>query len=206
LGILLVLLLVTPPRTAGDSLGVRRFLTPEVGTKFRLTQLFVMDDPDLSGIELRAAAVGPVRGHLMFTLRDVDTGIEVSAGVPAADVVRDASYLFAFPPIELSSGHEFRLDVVSPPGDAGSGVAFWATKGERLDYGGLSINGTPRWASLAFQTHTPAVAPVRAMFGPRDPQRPPRWLAAIGLSGAWLALRFVLKAMVASADEPLLAR
>jgi hypothetical protein len=143
---------------------------------------------------------------LLFTLRDVDTGVEVSTHVPAADLVRAKSYVFGFPPIELSAGHEFQLDVVSSPGDAGSGVAFWATKGVRLDYGGLSINGTPRWASLAFQTHTPAVAPVRMMFGPRDPQRPPRWLAAVGLAGAWLALRFILKALVASADGPLLAR
>jgi hypothetical protein len=165
-----------------------------------------MDDPNLDGIELRAAAVGDVRGALMFTLRDVDTGVEVSRQIPANDLVRDDSYVFEFPPVALSAGHEFRLDIVPSPDDAGSGVAFWATKGERLEYGGLSINGTARWASLAFQTHTPAVAPARAMFGPRDPQRPPRWLAGVGLAGAWVALRFVLRALVTPADDALLAR
>ena len=205
-GVLLVVLLVAPPRTAGDSLGVRRFLTPEVGGSFRLAQLFIMDGLDLSGIELRATAVGPVSGSLVFTLRDIDTGHEVSAHVAAEDLVRAESYVFSFPPIQLSSDHEFRLDVAPSPGTARSGVAFWATKGARLNYGGLLINDMPRWASLAFRTRTPAVAPIRAMFGARDPQRPPQWLAAIGLAGAWLALRFVLKAVIASADDPLLAR
>jgi hypothetical protein len=185
---------------------VRRFLTPEVGGAFRVAQLFLMDDLDLSGVEIRAAAVGPVSGSLLFTLRDIDTGHEVRAHVAAADLVRAESYVFWFPPIQLSSGHEFRLDVGPSPGTSRSGVAFWATKGARLDYGGLFINDTPRWASLAFQTRTPAVAPIRTIFGARDPGRPPRWLAVIGLAGAWLALRFVLKAVAASADDPLLAR
>lgn len=181
IGALIVAALVVPPGHAGDSLGVRRFLTPEVGRDWRIAQAFRMNAPRLEAIELRASAVGPVSGSLQLRLHDESGTVERVAHVRAADLVRGDSYMFGFAPIEESDGRWLRLEVLPSPDAPGRGVALWATKGERLEPpAGLLINDTPRWASLAFQTHVPPVSLLRALVTARDPDRPPRWLARSG--------------------------
>lgn len=194
-GILLWALFV-PPRTTGDAPGLRRFLTVEAGRDWRIAQRFRMNAADLSAIELRAAAVAPVAGRYDLTLRDEHApGITRHANVGAADLVRAEAYVFRFRPIQRSAGHHFLLEISPHASDPGRGIALWATKGQRLDEGGLVINHRPRWASLAFQTYTPAVSAFHALIAAHDPDRPPRWPALVGLGGLWISLRFVFKTL-----------
>ena len=198
LGLLMIAGLVATPTAVGDTLGLRRFQTPEISHKWLVAQRFRMNAADLSAIEIRAAAVGPVKGRFRLRIRDLDaTGVERSAAVAASDLVRADSYVFRFAPIASSMNHEFEFDVVPDPSQPGRGVALWATKGERLAEGGLRINDKARWAELAFQTQTSAVSPLRRLLAAREPERLPRWLALVALTGQWIALRFVFRAFVA---------
>jgi hypothetical protein len=195
----IVLVIVTAPRdSVGDGLGLKRFLTPEVSHEWVIGQRFRMDSRNLQAIEIQAEPVGAVAGSFVLTLRDLDAGGVVrTRQVAAADLVGSGSYMFRFPPIEQSAGHLFHFELAPAATSSGRGVALRATKGARLDEGGLLINDQPRWASLAFQTHTPAVSLLRAMVRGDDPDPAPKWLALVGLFGSWIALRFVFKAVAA---------
>jgi hypothetical protein len=196
LGAALLLALVVSPDTVGSAVGLRRFLTPEIGPAWQVAQRFTMDARGLSAIEIRAHRVGEAAGTFVVTLRDRDAPDTVRrTEVPAAELVRGASYTVRFDPIARSQNHEFELAIAPSPADPGRGVALWATKGE-TDAGALRINGAERWASLAFQTHTPSVSLGRSFFR-AEAGRPPRWLGLIALIGQWLALRVVLRALVA---------
>lgn len=200
-GVVLVWSLAVPPAAVGDNLGWRAFLTPAVSGKYSVTQRFQMDLDGLSAVEMYAAAVGPVAGRYTLALRDSQApDVTRVVDVAAADLVANGSYIFRFAPIDASAGHEFFLEIAPAMADPGRGVAFWATKGDRLDEGELRINDRPRWASLAFQTQTPAVSSFRALTRSSEPGRPPKWLALVGLAASWLLLRFVLKAVSESAD------
>lgn len=198
IGVLLAAALFLPPQHAGERLGLRRFLTPEVSGEWRTAQRFRMDAPMLNGVEIQAAAVGPVAGKYRLTLRDRDArGVERVRDVDAAALVQHGSYLFEFEPIEDSTEHEFELEIAPLPGAPGRGVALWATRGARAEDSALRINNQPRWGSLAYQAHTPDVSLFEAVVTASDPDRPPRWLALLGLAGTWLALRFILRAAAA---------
>lgn len=198
-GLALGVALVFPPETVGDDLGLRRFLTPEITGGVRVAQRFVMDAPDLHAIEISAAAVGPVSGTVRLALRDARSGdVYASEEIPAQALVGDSVFVFRFAPQPVSFAREYRLEVTAAAENPSRGVALWATKGDRLADGGLLLNDRPRWASLAFQTRTPARAPIVAMLGGSG--RPGHWLAFIALAGAWVALRFVLKAVAVPVD------
>ena len=186
----------------GDALGVRSFLTPQASSDWMLAQRFRMNANGLSAIEVRATAHGPVGGRYVLTLHDLDAPEVVRTEVIAAtDLISTESYVFRFPRIEDSGRHLFHFEIAPVAADPGRGVAFWATKGERLDEGGLIINDQPRWASLAFHTHTSTVSLLRTLLMADDPQRPPQWLALVGLFGSWFALRFVLRAVATPTDR-----
>ena len=203
LGLVLGVGLLLGKLPTGDALGMRRFLTPQASTEWILAQRFRMNTKGLSAIEIRAAAHGPVGGRYLLTLRDLDApSVMRTEEIAATDLIRNESYAFRFPGIEDSARHLFQFEIAPVRAAPGHGVALWATKGERLDEGGLLINGQPRWASLAFQTHTSTVSLLRALLSARDPHRPPQWLALVGLSGVWIALRFVLKGVNAACDAP----
>ena len=196
--VIAVTILTAPRDSVGDGLGLKRFLTPEVSDGWVIGQRFRMDSHNLEAIEIHAEPVGAVAGSFVVTLRDLDAeGVVRTREVAAADLVRSESYGFRFPPIGQSAGHLFHLELAPAASNSGRGVALWATKGARLNEGGLLINDQPRWASLAFQTHTPAVSLLRAMVRGDDPGRAPKWLALVGLFGFWIALRFVFKAVAA---------
>jgi hypothetical protein len=193
LGVFLLGALFVPPSPVGSSLGLRSFLTPEVNSRWRVAQRFRMDTADLSRIEFQPQAVGPVSGRYRLTLIDRATSNRRVADVAAADLVRRPRYTFVFDPLADSRGHEFELEIASASStDAGQGVALWATKGNRLDHGSLLINARPRWASLAFRTGPSPDSLFRALMQGGDPDRPPRWLAVVGLLASWVALRFAL--------------
>jgi hypothetical protein len=200
LGLMIAAALLAPRPKTGDSLGLRRFQA-EVSERYRVAQRFTMNAPGLDGIAVRAAAIGPVSGSLRLTLRDrEESGVERTADVTAADLVREKRYLFRFEPIENSAGREYQLEIAPTPSSPGRGVALWATRGERPPERALWINDVPRWGSLAFQTYTPSVSLLRALLSARDPDRPPRWLALVGLLAAWIALRFVLREVMTAPD------
>jgi hypothetical protein len=196
-----------PPAHAGDSLGIRRFLSPEVTTATRVGQRFRMNSRNLDAIEIRVVKVGPVDGAYQLTLADGRTGEVVRrAEVAAVDVARGESYRFEFEPVAFSEERLFDFEIAAAPENPGRGVAVWATKGERLTEGGLLINGTTRWASLAFEASTPAARPVVALFRAPQAARPPRWLALVGLIAAWIVLRPVLRALAEFSSGGILAR
>jgi hypothetical protein len=186
--------------TAGSSLGLRRFVTPEPSDRYTVAQRFTMDAPGLSAIEIRTRAVRAVSGRYDLILRDRTSSNERLKTVDAADLVRDRRYLFAFDPIEDAHGHEFEFEIRPAASNIGRGVALWATMGSRRDGGGLVINGKPRWASLAFRTRATAGSLLAALTGDDDPDRPPRWLAIAGLLGSWIGVRFVARALLSAGD------
>jgi hypothetical protein len=191
--------LLTPYSTVQDTLGLRRFLTPEVAPSIQVGQRFHMDADRLIGFEFRAAAVAPVGGAFDLTLRDIRVpSIERRVSVRAGELVREGSYVFWFEPVENSADRLFEFTVSSSPEDPGHGVALRATKGDRTKNGGLMINDSLRWASLAFETHTTAEAPLWLLLRERHPDQPPRWLALTTWLVSWIVLRFVLRAASAS--------
>ena len=201
-GIALAATLFLPPSKTGDTLGVRRYRTIEVSSEYQIAQRFRMNAPGLHAIEIRPAAVSEVRGHFRLTLRDRDArNVERSADVAAADLVREPRYRFSFDPIADSEDHEYQLEIAVAPSDPGRGVALWATRGERSEGSAMRINNAPRWGSLAFQTATPSMSLYRTLLANRNPDAAPRWLALVGLFGAWIALRFVLTGVLAATDR-----
>lgn len=206
-GAALAFMLLMPPHKTGDRLGLRRFVTPEVSSEWRVGQRFRMNAPELNGISIRAVAVGSVSGRFRLTVRDRDArDVERSGYVSAEALVRDDHFTFMFEPIEDSTDHEYQFDIVPAPDMPGRGVALRATKGPRPEGFALRINNAPRWASLAFQTHTPSVSSFRSLIGARDPDRPPRWLALLGLFGVWISMRWVLRAVRRREEPPIDAK
>ena len=201
LGIILLWTLFASSSTTGDALGIRRFLTPDLGGRWRVAQRFTMNADEFSAIEIRAQAIGPVSGRFLLTLRDRTVPNERRTEIAAADFVGDDRYVFSFDPIHASQGHAFELDIAPVTTDPGRGVALRATKGNRLEDGGLVLENQERWASLAFQTYTPAGTLFRSLTQAVDPERPPRWLTLVGLLVSWIALRFVLQGLVRAATE-----
>lgn len=199
-GIAVAYALLASPSTIGDGPGLRRFLTPEINRHYRVAQRFRMDAALLSGIEIRAFAVGPAAGRYQLSLTDTATGrVERGRIVAAEDLVADESFAFRFEPIELSAGREYEFDVM-PTQDGGSGVALWATKAPRVRDGVLKFNDVARWGTLVFQTRTSSVAPLKALIG--GSTRPLRWTAVIWLVGYWIVLRFLLHSFALGEQAP----
>jgi hypothetical protein len=207
IGLVLAVSLVLPPSVAsGQSLGLRRFLTPAIGTRWRIAQHFRMNAPNLHAVEIRAAQVGPAAGNFRLVLRDLDIpGIERSEQVSAAALLNASRYVFEFAPIPDSKDHAYELEITTAGDNPGRGVALWATKGQPPETGHLIIE-RPRWARLVFQTYPRGEPYYRLLLGASEPAGPPRWLGLAGLLAAWLAIWPVLHAVkegdgVPSRDE-----
>jgi hypothetical protein len=189
------------PSAVGDRLGLRRFLTPEITGTTRVGQHFAMSNGGLSAIELRPAAVGEVAGVLRFTLVN-ENRIVHTAELPAADFVRDERFTFVFPPQPDSRGRDYELYIDSSPEQPATGVALWATRGDRVPGAWLIINSASRWASLAFQTHTPNSTPLIYRVVQSSGARRVRLLFVLGcLIGTWLLVGVILRA-IATMPEP----
>jgi hypothetical protein len=193
IGIGLAAILVVRPPTTGDRLGLKRFVSPEMNSDWRVGQRFTMNASGLNAIEVAPVAVGVVTGRYQWRLREVPYGPERMGEVAASELVRTSSYIFTFAPVVDSRGRQFELTIAPAEREPGRGVALRATKGQRLKGGGLLINDALRWGSLAFRTQTSAVTNVRALTSTSDRDRPPRWLALPGLFGGWVAIGFLLR-------------
>ena len=193
MGIVLVWGLWPTYPTIGDSVGLRRFRTPEIPSVSRLGQRFVMNAGGLSAIEVRPAVIGEAVGVLRLTLVSEERVVH-TADVPAKQFTQDGRFVFTFPPQRESGGRPYELYIDSSPQQPASGVALWATKGDRVTEGWLIINRASRWANLAFQTHTPATTPfIHRILQSSGAQRV-RLLFVLGcLIGIWLLVGVILR-------------
>ena len=169
----------------GRPLGFNRFQTPEIGVDRRMSQRFFMIEPNLSGVDIRPVAIGPVQGKVQLELRAIrdDSAVVVrGTEVSAEDLVRADTYRFNFDPILDSRGHSYRLDILSSPESPAGGVALWATKGPRFNDGYLSVNGLERYANLAYRPYVP-----------RPPRRNVIPFALVALAVSWIALIVLLR-------------
>lgn len=165
----------SPP---GDRRGIRRFQTPPIGVA-TIGQRFTMNAPGLAAIDVRPVAVNEPRGSVRATLRaDGSDAVIWAAEVPAADLVTRDAYRLAFPPIADSAGRTYLLELSAP---AATGVALWATRGERQSNAALTLNGVERWADLAFQ----AVISGDTRLPWPDPRRPIVIVPIALLAASW---------------------
>jgi hypothetical protein len=205
IGIMMMGALLIPPITVGDSLGMRRFLTPEITQTLQVGQRFRMDSDGLSAIEISPAAVDRVAGRFRLTVRAIgQRDTERSIDVAGADLIRHEVYVFRFAPFELSRDRLFEFRIVPASHEPGRGIALWATKGERLEEGGLLINNTLRWASLTFRTATPAGPLLQELLAYGENAFRVRWFVLVLLIGYWVALHVALRTVAQTDDESVL--
>jgi hypothetical protein len=202
LGAALALGLWYSPPTTGDALGIRRFRTPEIAGSLRIAQQFVMRERMLTGVEVRPGVVGDVAGALRFTFTDLTTEQVIQAvDVSARDVVKDDRFSLWIGRIDDSQGHWFELAISSSTAAPARGVAFWATRGERLDNAMLLINGAERWADLAFRATTPATSMIEGLGQPEGRTR--RLVVMAALIVVWVLVGMLLRTIAASPRLPL---
>ena len=182
-----------------DRPGIRRFRTPGVAADVRLSQTFEMTANGLEAVEFRPVLDGTrVSGTLRLSIVEtaaVDVRTVASREVAATELIRDRTYRFSFPPVADSRSRTYRLDLETSETRPVSGIAVWATKGERYPRGALLINRVERWADMTFRAVAPAPPIWRALLLATPlPMGLPRGaiaLAAFGLT--WAALGVVLR-------------
>jgi hypothetical protein len=152
-----VLSLTVPPVVLpADDLGLRKFQVP-VNRELAVSQTFAMTADGLHGVEFLPAVVGDApSGTLTYELIEAGSGVVRRGNIPVARAVAAPSaFMVEFEAIEDSKDAVYRFNLSSSPSEPASGIAVWATKGDRYPGGTLQINGRDRWADLAFR----AVAP-----------------------------------------------
>jgi hypothetical protein len=188
-------------RLPSDDPGLRRFQTPDIRAETTISQTFVMTAQGLQAIDLRAVQTGPVSGLVHLELRELIRGTSVvqrRADVPAATLVATSSYRFAFAPIADSRGLSYRLDVAGDAEQPPGGVALVATKGNRYSEGTMLVNGTERWADLAFRAVSPegqsGWTKLRSVQA-REPGVSRADVILAGLAGYWILFGILLRAV-----------
>jgi hypothetical protein len=197
-------LLATPSvGLPGDSLGLRRFQTPQLSPGILLGQTFTMPGDGLYAVEVLPVAVGEqVSGSVSFVLYDVTGGGATrvrGAAVTADSVIKLPSYRFEFPPIGDSADHTYRLDIALAEAE---GVAFWATQGERYPGGSMRVNSQERWADLGFRAYAPAPSIGQLLMTIRG-DHPVRGNIVMGACTAiWLLLGLLVRTMMVETSAP----
>jgi hypothetical protein len=204
LGLVLVWGLSYVSPTTGDALGIRRFRTPEIAGGTRIAQQFFMRENMLTGIEVRPSVVGEVTGALHFTLTDLTTEKVVqSVEVTARDVVRADRFGLWIGRIDDSKEHWYELAIASSNNVPARGVAFWATRGERLDNATLLINGVERWADLSFRATTSATSMIGGLRQPAGRTR--RLIVIAALIAVWGLVGILLRTITTIPQQTLAA-
>ena len=148
-------LTVRPAVLPADDVGLRKFQVP-VNAETAVSQTFAMTTDGLHGVEFQPQANGNTpSGALIYELREVRSGVVRRGELPVARVLSSPVYTVEFEPIEDSKGEMFHFDLSSSPSEPASGIAVWATKGDRYSDGTLQINERDRWADLAFKVLAP---------------------------------------------------
>lgn len=197
--------LLMPRGVTGDTLGLRRFQTPELVGGNRVAQTFLMDANGLRAIDFVPDRTGDrLSGtvHLELVLLETDTPEVVvrSLDVGPAEIIRSDFYRWAFAPITDSLHRRYRFEISAPGASNGKGITVWATRGERLLYGDFLFNGAKRWATLAFQTDAAVSSPAAMLAQDRTgPVLPParQRVVLFGLGIVILCLGFVFRAVTA---------
>jgi hypothetical protein len=150
----------------------------------------------LRALEVRVAgrasqASGVIRLSLVDETWDGSEVVRIGE-VDSGLAVRTSALRWEFPPIANSKGRMYRLDISSPDQ---TGVALWATKGWRYEYGRLFVNGNWRWADLSFRADAPVRSVLSLLVSPasRPPVQGMAVLAAMCI--AWLLLGMTLNAL-----------
>ena len=159
----------------------------------------------LSAVEVFPAAEGQVSGDVRFELHALSDRpgdradiLVRSAEVLALDLFKAPSYRFEFPVIPDSKDRTYRLDLVASPA---TGVALWATAGERYGDGSLYANGRRRWADLAFRVHAPVPSVWLRLMTLRATS-PVRIYIVMGAgAAAWVLLGVAVRSLAGRSDE-----
>jgi hypothetical protein len=145
-----------PVALPADDVGLRRFQVP-VNAETAVSQTFAMTADGLHGVEFQSNAVDDVpSGTLTYQLTEAGSGVVRQGELSVARVLASSTYTVEFEPIEDSKDSIYRFDLASSQSQPASGIAVWATKGDRYPGGALQINGRDRWADLAFKALAPA--------------------------------------------------
>jgi len=150
-----VSLTVRPAVLPADDVGWRKFQVP-VNGEIAVSQTFAMTADGLHGVEVQAEAVGEApSGILAYELTETGSGVVRQGEIPVARALSSQAFTVEFEPIEDSKDAAYRFDLSSSHSQPASGIAVWATKGDRYRDGALQINGRDRWADLAFKALAP---------------------------------------------------
>jgi hypothetical protein len=173
------------PRTRRDG-GSR--LAGEIAGAAALTQTFTMGASGFSGVTIHASPYrDAVTGEVELTVREVDRADQVPHAadlarqppiarhvVPASEVIGAGGFEWEIPPIESSEGRHYALTVRLPDTPPGQGLALWATRGQSLRGGVLTVGGAEQWGDVVFEAHaTRATLLARVEHLLRDQ---PAWL------------------------------
>jgi len=183
-----------PVSLPAAAVGLRRFQVP-INSEIAVSQTFAMTADGLRGVEFQPAAVGDApSGTLRYELTEAGSGVVRQGELPVARALSAPTYTVEFAPIEDSKDAMFRFDLVSSPTEPASGIAVWATKGNRYSDGVLQINGRDRFGDLAFKALAPGGqsdwARLTAM------QSPPPGVSSRTVILAALAAYMLLSALV----------
>jgi hypothetical protein len=185
---------VPPVALPADDLGLRRFQVP-VTPEMTVSQTFAMTADGLHAIEFQPQQVSDApAGSLAYELTEEGSGVVRRGSIPVVRALSSSPYTVEFEPIDDSKDSSYRFDLSSSPSEPASGVAVWATKGERYRGGALQINGRDRWADLGFK----ALAPGARSTWERlvSMQSPPPGLSSRGVILAGLAAYLLMCGVV----------
>ena len=148
-------LALRPVVLPGDEVGLRKFQVP-VNAETAVSQTFAMTADGLHGFEFEPQALGGApSGRLTYELTETGSGVVRQGELPVARALSSSSYTVEFEPIEDSKDAVYRFDLASSPSEPATGIAVWATKGDRYPNGAMQINGRDRWGDLAFKVLAP---------------------------------------------------
>jgi len=134
----------------------RAMLVGEVAGDHEVSQTMALEADGFERIVVHARPYGgSVGGDVVFELKDIVGGTEgllFRISRSAAEVIASNAFAIAFPPINNSSGRQYRLDISAPRTPPGQGIALAATSDDSYPGGSLFVDGRERWGDLVFET------------------------------------------------------
>ena len=205
----LMSLTTQPVALPGVGVGLRRFQVP-INDESVVSQTFAMTADGLHGVEFQPEPLsGAPSGAVRYELMESGSGVVRQGELPVARLLTGSPVTVEFDPIEDSKDAVYRFDLASSPSEPATGIAVWATKGDRYAGGALQINGRDRWADLAFKTLAPGGrsdwSRLMAMESP-PPGLSTRSVILTALALYWLAAGFVLRAFWRPPSDTVIVR
>ncbi len=134
-----------------------RYAVGEIAGETRVSQTLRLGARGFNRVVVHPRAAGDrAAGQIVFELRElIRFGPERPVFRlirPAEDVLRESSFVWDFPPIDISSGRRYRLEIRSPIARPGEGITLLATREEGYPEGALFLDGREQWGDLVFET------------------------------------------------------